>query len=411
MRRPRPAVPVLLTLASAVTLLLGGSAAADSAPGATVKLPVMPSRLAAGAACTGGSADVVSAVPWEQRSLQLARTWQSAAVTGAGVTVAVVDTGVSAQAPALAGRVTAVDGADEDCVGHGTFVAGLIAATPARDVRFAGVARQARILAVRGTDERGRATAATVARGIRAAVTAGAEVVAVSPALAQDSAPLRSAVVYAAAHDALIVAAAVPDVPAGPGAASAPLARDYWPAAAPGVLSVVDVDVDGRRPDGAYRPRSADLAAPGDGVLGIGPRGKGHFIGSGASLAVGYVAGAAALVRAAHPALTAEATAQRLTATAYPADTPRLDPYAALTTARAASAAPAASAPAATPVHLARDEDAARATRRALLLAGAGGGLVLLVAWVAVVIPRGRARGWRPARGETQGGEREAAEG
>ncbi|MFD9393342.1 S8 family serine peptidase [Streptomyces sp. NPDC060000] len=382
---------------SASTAVIMTPPAADAASGGTVRLPVLPSRLAAGAACTGGSAEVFSAVPWEQQNLQLAGTWRFGG--GAGVTVAVVDTGVSLKAPALAGRVTAVGGAGEDCVGHGSFVAGLIAAAPARGVRFAGVAQQARILAVRGTDDRGTATGTTVADGIRAAVDAGAEVIEVSPALSQDSAGLRSAVSYAAGHDALIVAAAVPDA-ADDATSSAPPARDYWPAADSGVLSVIDADAQGERPERAYRPRSADLAAPGDGVLGIAPEGKGHFIGSGASLAAGYVAGTAALVRSAHPALSAAETARWLTTTAYPADVPRLDPFAALTSVPGAPATRAAPHSGSAPVRLATDESGARATRRALLLAGAGGGLVLVVVWAAAVVPRGRARGWRPARDE-----------
>lgn len=72
------------------------------------------------------------------------------------MTVGVVDTGVSSSAPALKGRITAVGDAGTDCVGHGTFVAGLVGAAVADGVRFAGVAQQARILAVRGSDARGR---------------------------------------------------------------------------------------------------------------------------------------------------------------------------------------------------------------------------------------------------------------
>ncbi|WP_072489023.1 S8 family serine peptidase [Streptomyces atratus] len=396
--RLRHSLLALLTLMSASTVALGKTTAADAVPRDTVRLSVMPSRLEAGAACTGGSTKVVPAVPWEQRNLQLPRTRQFA--QGAGVvTVAVVDTGVSLQAPALAGRVTAVGGAGADCVGHGTFVAGLIAAAPVKGVGFAGVAQQARIVAVRGTDERGTATDATVAKGIRAAVDAGAEVIEVSPALPRNSARLRSAVSYAADRDALIVAAAVPDAP-GNATSSAHPPRDYWPAAEQGVLSVIDVDMQGGRPQGAFTPRSADLAAPGDGVIGVGPKGGGHFIGSGASLAAGYVAGTAALVRSAQPALTAAETARWLTTTAYPAAIPRLDPYSALASVPGAThetAGPARDSP---PVRLVRDESGVRATRRALVLAGVGGGLVLVVVWAAVIAPRGRARGWRPARDE-----------
>ncbi|MFE6904518.1 S8 family serine peptidase [Streptomyces sp. NPDC057717] len=358
---------------------------------------MLPSRLAAGASCTTASKEVATAAPWEQRSLELPKTWQSG--SGAGVKVAVVDTGVSQKAQALAGRVTAVGGANagQDCVGHGSFVAGLVAAATVKGVHFAGVAKRADILAVKGTDERGAATAATVAKGIRAAADAGAQIIEVSPALASRSTTLTTAVSYAAGHDALIVAAAVPDATeVTRSSATAP--RAYWPAAQPGVLSVVAVDAKGQRPQGTPLPRHADLAAPGAGVIGIGPRGTGHFIGSGASLAAGYVAGTAALVRAANPELTAVETAKRLTATAYPADVPRLDPYAALTSVPDATAQ--REAPAEEPVRLPKQHADAQATRRALLLAGGCGALILLVAWAAVIAPRGRARGWRAAAQE-----------
>ncbi|MFJ9031035.1 S8 family serine peptidase [Streptomyces sp. NPDC102274] len=391
---PRRALTVLLPLLLATgTPLSVGVPASAAEPGA-VRLPVMPSRLAAGASCTSASHEVATATPWEQRSLELPKVWPSG--SGAGVKVAVVDTGVSQQARALAGRVTAVGGAtaDQDCVGHGSFVAGLIAAAPVKGVHFAGVAQQAAILAVRGTDDRGVATDTTVAGGIRAAVDAGARIIEVSPALADRSRTLTAAVSYAAGHDALIVAAAVPDATTTTMSTDTP-PRSYWPADEAGVLSVVAVDAEGQAPQGSPAPRHADLAAPGAGVIGIGPGGTGHFIGSGASLAAGYVAGMAALVRAADPELTAAETANRLTTTAYPADVPRLDPYAALTS--VPDTATHGEKPAEEAVRLPEQHTDAGTTRRALLVAGGGGALLLLVVWASAVVPRGRARGWRAA--------------
>ncbi|BFO15463.1 hypothetical protein SHKM778_18510 [Streptomyces sp. KM77-8] len=94
----------------------------------------------------------------------------------------------------------------------------------------------------------------------------------------------------------------------------------------------------------AYRPA---LSAPGSEMVSVAPEGSGHYIGSGASLAAAAVAGAAALVRAYHPDLTAPEVTRRLLDTAYPSDIPRLDPYASLsllqdrTTSHAAPEAPA----------------------------------------------------------------------
>ncbi|GHJ36948.1 S8 family serine peptidase [Streptomyces sp. TS71-3] len=397
MRGPtlRCTLAVLLPSLLAATTI-GTAAVASAASQGDVKLPVMPSQLRPDDDCTGASAKTAQAAPWEQRSLELPRTWGFA--NGAGVKVAVVDTGVSASAPTLSGVVTQVGGASEDCVGHGSFVAGLIAAAPTKGVHFAGVAQQAHVLAVRGTDGRGEATAATVASGIRSAVDAGADVVDVSPALEEDSDALKSAVSYAADHDALVVAAAVPDATSKTGA-STPPPRDYWPAAEPGVLSVVEVDQNGNRPRTALNPLDADLSAPGVGVIGIGPKGTGHFIGSGASLAAGYVAGTAALVRSAYPELTAAQVAKRLITAAYPASVPRLDPYASVTSVGdTAVHRPGAAARHTAPVSLPSTAAGKQVTQRALLLAALGAVVVLLVGWGAVVVPRGRARRWRPAR-------------
>jgi hypothetical protein len=397
--------------AAALALLLTASASAlgagSAAAAGTVRLPVLPSRLDADTACTAGSDQRATDVPWEQVSLQLGRTWEFA--SGAGVTVGVVDTGVSSSASALKGRVTAVGDAGTDCVGHGTFVAGLVGAAVEDGVRFAGVAQQARILAVRGSDARGAVTAERVADGIRAAVDGGAKVVTVSAALAGDTAALRSAVALAAKKDVLVIAAAVPDTPAtATSATDSPPARDYYPAADEGVLSVLDVDVDGKRPTGAYTTDSAAISAPGDGVVGIGPKKAGHYIGSGASLAAGFVAGAAALVRSVHPELTAAQTASLLRTSAYPADVPRLDPYAAVTSVLTPASAPARG-DAGSPVRLPADK-AAGPLRRALWPASLGLAVIIAVVWAGLVLPRGRRLGWRPSRPEdTAGAEGEGS--
>ncbi|NED92643.1 S8 family serine peptidase, partial [Streptomyces sp. SID11233] len=72
-----------------------------------------------------------------------------------------------------------------------------------------------------------------------------------------------------------------------------------------GALAVTDYGPDGERPSNAPPVSGADLAAPGDAVVSIGPKGSGHFIGSGASFAAAHVAGAAAQVRARYPQLKA----------------------------------------------------------------------------------------------------------
>ncbi|WP_159054297.1 S8 family serine peptidase [Streptomyces sp. AS58] len=377
----------LVSAAAALSLLLplpAFAAGRDTARAEPVELPVMPAVLEAGDPCTGSSSRMVRAEPAYQRTLNLEQAWRFS--RGGGVEVAVVDTGVATGTARLAGRVTPVSGTD-DCVGHGSFLAGIVAAAPATATRFSGVAPEARILAVRGTDQRGTATASTLAAGIRAAADAGAQVILVGPALARKSSELTGAVEHAAARDALVVAAASPPLRRGeePGTA-----RDYWPAAQRAVLSVVGTAQDGSLPDGTAVPKDADLSAPGSGVIGVGPRGNGYFIGSGSSLAAAFVAGAAALVRDRYPELSADATAERLTRTAYPADVPRMDVYAALSSA-AAGREPVAEPPL-VPARIPSDEPTENAVRRGTLLAGAGAVTAGAVAWAGLVVRLRRRR-------------------
>jgi membrane-anchored mycosin MYCP len=409
MRRvPRRSRAVAWVAAATASLLASGfpvaasattqSRPADAAPG-PVGLPVIPSGLAPGQPCTGTSPTQAHAQPWTARALGLPRVRQFG--QGAGVTVAVVDTGVGTGVSTLAGRVTAKGDAGRDCVGHGSFAAGLIAGGVDQAVG-GGIAPKARILAVRGTALRGTATPGMVAAGIRSAADAGARVIYVAATLTTGRAELTAAVAYATRKDALVVAAAAPDAAPAPTPGvvpTAPAPQPYFPAFIPQVVSVADFGPDGARPKDAPGVFAADLAAPGDAVVSVGPKGAGNYIGSGSSLAAAFVAGTAALVRAYQPRLTAAEVASRLVVSAYPAAMPVLDPYAAVTAVPSTAGAPAAG-PAAS-VRMPGQAPSGPRTR-ALIIASVGGGIVALMAAAAAVVPLGRARRWRPARGRTE---------
>ncbi|MFI2378012.1 S8 family serine peptidase [Streptomyces sp. NPDC018964] len=327
MTRPAPRAALAAAVCAVTLLACAHPAAADGAapsPSA-LTLRVIPSTSTDGR-CTPASDTVAEAVPWAQRRLGLSRVQPLS--EGAGVTVAVVDTGVSTRKGLFRHRVTG-ESAGADCIGHGTFVAGLIAGLPSAGSGFSGVAPRARIVAVRGTDATGATDAATVARGIRAAVDAGASVIHVSAALPRTSAALKDALRTAARHDALVVAPAAPDTVRT--SAESPAPDGYWPAASPGVVAVAPYDAEGEVAD-EDGTGHAQLAAPGFGVTGRGPAGRGHYVGNGASVAAAFVSGTAALVRSHEPDLTAPQVADRLRLTAYPGTPLWLDPYAAVTT-------------------------------------------------------------------------------
>ncbi|MET8524143.1 type VII secretion-associated serine protease mycosin [Micromonospora sp. NPDC005172] len=354
--------------------------------------------------CLPAPASSIPDIPWPQRHLTPERAWTL--TEGAGVVVAVLDSGVDARSPQLARRVlpgvdlTRTGGrrADSDCLGHGTFVAGIIAAAPASGTGFVGLAPKVRILPIRITDQPAGAPDA-IATGIRTAVDRGADVVNVSAGTTVRDPAMEAAVRYAEQRNVVVVAA-VGNRDAGAGV------RTY-PAALPGVLAVGAMDSSGRRSDAASPNAGVALLAPGADVVSIGPRGAGHWQGSGTSYAAPFVAGTAALVRAYRPGLSAAQIRHRLQATA---DLPAaalpdaqfgwgvVNPMAALATmlpeeGTAGSIAGEARRATAPDVTGTAEVGPLLATGVALVLLVAAGGAVL-----AVLGPAGHRRRWRPAR-------------
>ncbi|MBB5840105.1 type VII secretion-associated serine protease mycosin [Kribbella italica] len=266
-------------------------------------------------------------LPWAQEVLMPQRAWPFS--TGSGVTVAVVDSGVDADHPQLRRSGKVLRGRDfylvgslpgnYDCVSHGTGVASIIAADRVPGIGFQGVAPGARILPVRVSDrEVGQTGQAQLidpqilARGIRYAVDQGARVMNLSMAGDQDQAPVRAAVAYAVAKDVVVVAAV------GNRQGNAPGVLPSYPAQYPGVLGVGAIDNGGARMSASQYGPYVDLMAPGGSVL-TATRQTGHAYSDGTSFAAPFVAGSAALVRAAYPKMTAAQVIQRLKATATPA--------------------------------------------------------------------------------------------
>ncbi|MCM3926602.1 S8 family serine peptidase, partial [Frankia sp. AiPs1] len=146
----------------------------------------------------------------QQLTLAPGRIWST--TTGAGVTVAVVDTGVDTAnpqlAPAVSGGVDLIAGPPDgtlDCAAHGTAAASVIAARATGGTRFAGLAPGARILPVRLTEQAGGEAGAGVdpallAAAIRRATDAGAGIVNVSVLAAAGTPELAAAVRHAQDH-------------------------------------------------------------------------------------------------------------------------------------------------------------------------------------------------------------------
>ncbi|MFF7072320.1 type VII secretion-associated serine protease mycosin [Streptomyces pseudovenezuelae] len=265
---------------------------------------------------TAAHADGIRAKQWALDAMHTQQAWQT--TKGAGVTVAVLDTGVENDHPDLVGNVlTGKDmigfGAtrgDRSWARHGTAMAGIIAGHGhgvGNGDGVMGIAPEAKILPVRVILEDGdpaRAKARNtrgnaLAEGIRWAADHGADVINLS--LGDDSASAHpeagedDAVQYALSKGSVVVASA------GNGGEKGD--HISYPAAYPGVIAATAVDKFGTRASFSTRRWYATVAAPGDDVVIADPDHK-YYEGWGTSAASAFVSGAAALVKAAHPDLT-----------------------------------------------------------------------------------------------------------
>ncbi|MDP9394617.1 MAG: S8 family serine peptidase [Actinomycetota bacterium] len=239
------------------------------------------------------------------------------------VVVAVLDSGVRTSHRELRYKVVpgydvvAGDRVPEDRVGHGTAVAGIVAADTDNGAAIAGVGRDTRIMPVKVLGNDGSGSDFYVARGIRWAVDHGAHVINMSLGGAGSTSVLAEAVAYARAHDVVVVAAA-----GNSGAA----AYEY-PASYPGVISVGATDDRGRLTSFSTYNDRVTLAAPGQDMVSLwqGDDQSVAFPHAGTSFAAPVVAGAAALVRARFPEDSAEQVRERLVSTARDAGPRGLD--------------------------------------------------------------------------------------
>lgn len=291
-------------------------------------------------AAPGALAKPLPQAAWDQLApLRVEQVWQLS--TGAGVTVAVLDSGVDASHPDLTGRVTPgrdyVDGATEDArtdpVGHGTAVASLIAGSA--DGQVSGLAPDATILPVRVLDKDNRyRSASTVAEGLVWAVRQGAQVVNLSLGGTNDSDALSAAIAFAMANDVVVVACT--------GNARDDGEQQVWyPAREPGVLAVsglVWTDGQPRHWPNSLTGRETVLAAPA--VLTAAAPGGGIRRVQGTSFSAALVSAAAALIRSRWPEASAGEVVHRLVASAQDMGEPgrdamhgygALDPFRALT--------------------------------------------------------------------------------
>ncbi|MFB6836106.1 type VII secretion-associated serine protease mycosin [Streptomyces sp. NPDC056361] len=281
--------------------------------------------------CTFPMKKQIEGTPWPLQRVLLDELWQD--TKGKGVRVAVIDTGVDDVNPQLSDAVDAKAGKDYltpdkenpgfgdekrgktdgtvDDVGHGTKVAGIIAARPRKGTGFVGLAPEAIVIPIRQNDEKNSGKSDTMAKAIDHAVAKGAKVINISQdttqPLSPDS-PMGKAVARAIGADVVVVASAGNDGIDGN-------RKKTYPAAFPGVLAVASSDRNNERAAFSQAGTFVGVAAPGVDIVSTVP-GGGQCVDNGTSFSAPYVAGVAVLLRAKYPKWSAAQIVARIEQTA-----------------------------------------------------------------------------------------------
>ncbi|MFD8869666.1 type VII secretion-associated serine protease mycosin [Streptomyces sp. NPDC059590] len=315
-KQKRPAPTTRRNAKKALFLSTAAALTALSAAQGPV-IPAAPLSLAGAGECTY-PAKQIKGTPWSLQRVLLDQLWQDTKgidkKTRRPVLVAVIDTGVDNKNPQLKEAVDTKlgfevrksgknalekgkkgDGTD-DLVGHGTKVAGIIAARPRSGTGFVGLAPEAKILPIRQNDEKGSGTTDTMADAIDRAVAKGARIINISqdtvkPLQANNN--LQRAINDALEKDVVVVASAGNDGIDGK-------VKKTYPAAYEGVLAVGSSDRNNERAPFSQAGDFVGVAAPGVDMVSTVP-GGGQCVDNGTSFSAPYVAGVAALIRAKHP--------------------------------------------------------------------------------------------------------------
>jgi len=257
--------------------------------------------------------DSVRADQYQLKTLSVAGAW--AYSSGAGVIVAVIDSGVDAHHVDLDGQVLpGVDlvdpkgDGDTDLVGHGTTVSAIIAGKDDSD-GVIGIAPKAKILPVRVLDQQNRYDdAMIVAKGVRWAVDHGARVINLSLGGSGSSAALAAALDYAFAKDVVVVACTG-------NAGAGPSTGVWYPAREPGVIAVAGMERAGDVLwSGSITGKETVVTAPATQLVGARP--SGYWKVQGTSFAAPMVSGTAALIRSRWPTMPAGEVINRIIKTA-----------------------------------------------------------------------------------------------
>ncbi len=235
---------------------------------------------------------------WNMSAIDMEKAWD---ITKGkeDVVIAIVDTGVDLNHPEFQGKLVngynVLNGSNrpQDDNGHGTHVAGIIAAKTNNQQGVAGIAWNNKIMPIKGIGSDGSGSSFDIAKGIIWAADHGASVINMSVGNYHPSNVLHDAIKYAFNKNVVMVAASGNDHTSQPS----------FPAAYPEVISVAAVDWQGKQAEFSNFGSHIDVSAPGVDIPSTYT--QNHYASlSGTSMACPHVAGLAGLIRSLNPSLS-----------------------------------------------------------------------------------------------------------
>lgn len=285
-----------------------------------------PPALGAGTAAPGVLNDAFAPLQWSLNTVGIPNAWNIGGQGNAQVIVAVIDSGVDYQHPDLKGQIIngkdfmpdtvsgpngegspdAIGNDPLDQMGHGTHVAGVIAALANNQTGIAGIAPGVKVLNIKTLNRDGWGSAFAVAQGITSAVDQGARIINLSLGSPEGSKPIELAIQYAQSKGALIIAAS-----------GNAFTKTFFPARYPGVMAVGATNQSDWLADFSNHDERINVVAPGVDILSTTPTfmtntmlqqkiDSFYSVMSGTSMAAPMVSAQAALLLSRNPHLSAQ---------------------------------------------------------------------------------------------------------